>query len=287
MPTLMTESAAWGLIRAVPATDPGAERTRRVHSSANDSYWLHIDESGGWRASAPLSEAAKTLVDLYLPLQLDPNLVIGQIGQSLDGRIATEKGKSHYITGQADILRLHRLRALVDAVIVGAGTVAADDPRLTVRGVEGDNPVRVVLDPSARLSAEHAVFSDGAAPTLVVRAARLATPANTGENVIALPTVSSAAAPGAAPGFDPHAVVEALRSRGLRRLLIEGGGVTVSRFLQAGALTRLHVAVAPILIGSGRPAFTLPAITVLDEALRPPCRQFQLGDDVLFDFDLR
>ena len=69
-------------------------------------------------------DAARDLIDLYLPLQISPDLVIGQIGQSLDGRIATADGHSHYVTGPADIRRLHRLRALVDAVVVGAGTGA-------------------------------------------------------------------------------------------------------------------------------------------------------------------
>jgi riboflavin biosynthesis pyrimidine reductase len=82
-------------------------------------------------------------------------------------------------------------------------------------------------------------------------------------------------------------VIETLRARGLRRILVEGGGVTVSRFLQAGALTRLHVTVAPLLIGSGRHALSLPPIATLDQALRPPCRLFHLGNDVLFDLDLR
>jgi len=287
VPTLVTESSAWSLIRAVPAAGPSAQPSSRVHSSANDPVWLQIDDAGGWSASRPLCEAARALVDLYLPLQLDADLVIGQIGQSLDGRIATEQGHSHYITGKADILRVHRLRALVDAVVVGAGTIASDDPRLTVRGVDGANPVRVVLDPNARLSPEYAVFSDGAARTLVVRRASPDTPATTSDDVISLPTASADAPHGPPPGFDPLAVVDALRARGLRRLLIEGGGVTVSRFLQAGALTRLHVAVAPMLIGSGRPALTLPPIGSLDRALRPPCRTFHLGEDVLFDFDLR
>jgi len=235
-----------------------------------------------------LSDDARALVDLYLPLQLDPDLVIGQIGQSLDGRIATEQGQSHYITGPADILRLHRLRALVDAVVVGAGTVAADDPRLTVRGVEGSNPVRVVLDPDARLSPAHAVFTDGAAPTLVFHREQTASSPTARTEVVSLPAGplhdDGDASP---PGFHPRMVIEALRARGLKRLLIEGGGITVSRFLQAGALTRLHVAVAPILMGSGRPALTLPPIGTLDEALRPPCRHVSLGEDLLFDFDLR
>ena len=81
--------------------------------------------------------------------------------------------------------------------------------------------------------------------------------------------------------------MRALRARGFRRLLIEGGGATVSRFLQADALDRLHITVAPLLIGSGPPALTLDPIDSLSEALRPRCRRFRLGDDILFDLDLR
>ena len=94
-------------------------------------------------------------------------------------------------------------------------------------------------------------------------------------------------ADGGGGGFAPAMVLEALRARGLRRILVECGGVTVSRFLQAGELTRLHVTVAPMLIGSGRHALTLPPIASLDQALRPRCHLFHLGDDVLFDLALR
>jgi riboflavin biosynthesis pyrimidine reductase len=87
--------------------------------------------------------------------------------------------------------------------------------------------------------------------------------------------------------FDPRVVVQALRDLGYRRILVEGGGITISRFLQVGALDRLHVTVAPLLIGSGRPALTLHPILSLQQALRPPCRHFRLGDDILFDLDLR
>ena len=88
-------------------------------------------------------------------------------------------------------------------------------------------------------------------------------------------------------GFDLVALLERLRARGLRRILVEGGGVTVSRFLREGLLDRLHLTVAPLLIGSGRPSITLAAIASLDDALRPACRRFTLGEDVLFDLDLR
>ena len=70
-------------------------------------------------------------------------------------------------------------------------------------------------------------------------------------------------------------------------MLIEGGGLTISRFLEADCLDRMHSVVAPMLIGSGRPALTLPEIETLDGALRPACRHFCLGQDMLFDLDLR
>ena len=74
-------------------------------------------------------------------------VVIGQLGQSLDGRIATPTGASKYINGKEALAHLHRIRAKVDAVIVGVGTAIADDPQLTTRHVPGPSPVRVVIDP--------------------------------------------------------------------------------------------------------------------------------------------
>jgi len=213
------------------------------------------------------------------PIRLAEDLVIGQLGQSLDGRIATEGGASHYVTGPKDIERLHRLRALVDAVIVGTETVLHDDPRLTVRLIEGPNPVRVVLDPSGRLDAARRVFAEPGGETLVVRRVGADTGAGPHEE-LQVPWSEE-------NGFDLVALLDALRGRGLRRILVEGGGVTVSRFLQAGLLDRLHLTVAPLLIGSGRPSITLDPIGRLDQAIRPRWRRFPLGEDVLYDLDLR
>ena len=282
------ERAAWRLVRTVR---PGARTLVQVHDSKADVS-LQVYPSGAWDTPARLTEEARQVLDLFLPLQLQSDLVIAQAGQSLDGRIATASGHSHYVTGPQDVRRLHRLRALVDAVIVGAGTVDADDPRLTVREADGENPVRVVIDPGGRLDRSRRVFRDGAAPTVVIRRRRTQGPerrasereaparAPGGDTVIELPA-------GPSGSMEPRDVLAALRDRGHRRFLIEGGGVTVSRFLAAGAVDRLHVAVAPLLIGSGRPAFTLAPIATLEEAIRPACRVFRLGDDVLFDLDLR
>lgn len=250
------------------------------------------------------------MLDIFAPLRMRERLVVGQLGQSVDGRIATEEGHSHYINGPDDIRRLHRLRAVVQAVVVGAGTVASDDPRLTVRHVEGANPVRVVLDPSGRLDPLRTVFQDGAVETLWIRAADGASEplGARGTGAGPAPVGPGGAGAGWAPGdadevadhvevvpfpvsspshgFDPHALLELLAARGLHRVLVEGGGLTVSGFLQAGALHRLHLSVAPLILGSGRPALTLPPIATLDEALRPPVRHFRVGNDLLFDLDL-
>lgn len=224
---------------------------------------------------------------LFAPLEGAGAWVVGQLGQSLDGRIATVTGHSHYVNGPEDIRRLHRLRALADAVVVGAGTAASDDPRLTVREVDGPDPVRVVLDPRGRLPRGLRLFTDGAAPTRVIRSAG-STTAGSGSEAGYGPGVDVWRLDLDARGrLDPRAVVARLRAEGLRRILVEGGGVTVSGFLEADALDRLHLSVAPVLIGSGRPGITLPPIQTMDQAMRPPIRRFLLGSDLLFDLDLR
>ena len=280
---MITESTAWDLIRSVHPGHSAAPLPLRVHHDPSPGVWLQVLSTEVWETSEPVSPEARQLLDLFLPLQLQPNLTIGQTGQSLDGRIATETGHSHYVTGAADIRRLHRLRALVDAVVVGAGTVAADNPRLTVRQVEGDNPVRVVLDPDGRLDRSRHIFSDGATRTIEIRRATGSHPALVSDTVVRLPVDDRRQG----HEFDPRVILRTLRELGLRRILVEGGGLTVSRFVEAGVLDRFHVTVAPLLIGSGRPALTLEPIVSLSEALRPPCRHFCLGDDVLFDLDLR
>ena len=201
-------------------------------------------------------------------------IVIAQLGQSLDGRIATPTGASKYINGPIALDVLHHLRARVDAVVVGVGTVIADDPLLTVRRVPGQSPVRVIIDPNSRLPADAKCLCSDGARTYVIR--------NRGNcdlspcDVLEVPQIDG--------DMDPHAIIAALQTLGLQRILIEGGANTVSRFIAAGAVDRLYLLVAPMLIGSGKSGLDLPPIDQLTEALRPETRSYSLeGGDVLFD----
>lgn len=207
----------------------------------------------------------------------DGPLVVGQLGQSLDGRIATPTGESKYINGPGGLEHLHRLRALVDAVVVGASTAVADDPGLDVRFVEGPSPARVVIDPRGRVPAGLRLFrADGARRVVVVGAGcRPCLPAE-------VEVVPVRVGPSGMAAAD---VVAALARIGFGRLLIEGGAQTVSRFLQAGSLDRLHVIVAPFLIGAGPAGISMPTLHLAD-GLRPPAEVWRLGDDVLFDCDM-
>lgn len=272
---MLANEVIWQWLRTLT---PGA--VAGVHAVDADATEIAVDETGAWHTTVECPPETAQLLDLYLPLMAPERVVIGQLGQSLDGRIATHVGQSEYVTGKEDRTHLHRLRALVDAVVVGAGTVVADDPRLTVRAVSGANPARIVLDPHCRVTADRTLFRDGAAETLILHACETCAAADA-------PGVDHQPMIAGERGFRPHDVIETLHQRGFRRILVEGGGITVSRFVEAGVVDRLYVAVAPMLIGSGVPAVTLPAIDHLDDALRPGCRRFFLGADTLFELDLR
>ena len=242
------------------------------------SLWPRLLALAAGKAAKPatLTGAARSLWQLYAPIaegSAETSFVLGQIGQSLDGRIATATGHSHYINGPEAIDHLHRLRALVDAVVVGIGTVLADDPQLTVRRVAGPQPARVVIDPNGRMAQDARLLADDGVPVFVVQSGKRQLPARA--TSIALPTPDGR--------ISPRDIVAALAERGFKRLLIEGGAKTLSAFLAAGALDRLHLCIAPLVIGAGPIGLDLPPIDRLDDALRPEVTIHRLGTDVLFD----
>jgi diaminohydroxyphosphoribosylaminopyrimidine deaminase/5-amino-6-(5-phosphoribosylamino)uracil reductase len=248
---------------------------------ATEDTWL-VAHADGYGVSSAAPAAVRPFLDLYAPLlsaRAAGTFTLAHLGQSLDGHIATASGDSYYVTGPDNVRHLHRLRALCSAVVVGAGTVARDDPQLTVRRVAGPSPVRVVLDPAARLDARRRVFTDGAARTLVVHAAGLAAPAPGLAEVLEVPADGG--------GLQLDVLLARLHEQGLATVFVEGGGATVSRFLEVGLLDRLQIAIAPLVTGRGRPGLTLPARERIAECLRPAHRVFTMGGDVLFDCDLR
>ncbi len=205
-------------------------------------------------------------------------VVIGQLGQSLDGRIATPTGQSKYINGTEALRHLHRLRARVDAVLIGVGTAIADDPRLTTRHVPGPNPIRVVIDPQGRMSDGLAMLGDGAGPVLAITCP--GAPAPQGVERIALEPDRMGILP-------PKQIIRALAQRGVASLLVEGGAETLARFLDAGAIDELHLMVAPIVLGSGKTGLNLAPIESLDEAMRPEVQTMRFRDgDLLCVCDL-
>ncbi len=244
---------------------------------------LYPDPPGGdpwFRSPVQLAPEVEEMLTLFLPLCMgvdSADLVLGHVGQSLDGQIATASGASCFITGEQDVLHTHRLRALCDAVLIGRATVAFDDPRLTTRLVAGRSPTRVVIDPGLHAAGDRKVFRDGVAATLLLCARGV------GQGRRRLGQAEIVEIPAAGSILPPQRILRELRRLGLRRIFVEGGGVTVSHFLRAGLLRRLHLAISPVFLGQGRPGVALPAIAGLEGALRPRVRRFSLGDDILFD----
>lgn len=225
------------------------------------------------------SPGERAALALYGPLarrDLGP-VTVAQIGQSLDGRVATRTGDARDVSGPDGLAHLHRIRALVDGVVIGVGTALHDTPRLTVRLCPGQNPARIIIDPKGRLPDDAPVLADDGARRLVVQAVDRARPA--GVTAITLASREGQ--------LDPADILAALHAEGITSTLIEGGSITIARFLEAGLLTRLQVAVAPLLIGGGPQGLTLPSPSdKLSEAIRPDMRVFSLGSDVVFDCGL-
>jgi riboflavin-specific deaminase-like protein len=237
---------------------------------------LAVREGSACSCCGDWSASEKEALSLYGPIarrDLKPTTV-GQVGQSLDGRIATSNGDVGEVSGPDGLVHLHRMRALVDGVVIGVKTALHDSPRLTVRLCEGVNPARIVIDPRARLPNDSPVLRADGARRIVIQAVDAVRPE--GVEVVKLNAVAGHIA--------PEGIVQALRELGLTNLMVEGGSFTLAKFLQAGLLDRLQIAVAPVLIGTG-PA----GLTLLDEsdrmsdAIRPQTTAFMLGSEVIFD----
>jgi 3,4-dihydroxy 2-butanone 4-phosphate synthase/GTP cyclohydrolase II len=267
--------------RAENAFYLATKRNRMGHDSASilPDVWTELLQGRVPARAAAGAEAV--LLERYGSLvAAGPTITIAQLAQSVDGFIASRTGDANYVSGTEDREHLHRLRALVDAVVVGAQTVVADDPQLTTRTVPGPSPVRVIIDPHGRIPRHARVLTDGQVKTLWCVATGFEPPPVLAAHV---EPVTLELEEGR---FQPEALLEMLRARRLGRVLVEGGGRTVSDFLAAGVLDRLYLTIAPILVGDGVPGVRFAGADLLADAVTASVQRFSLGRDIctIFDF---
>lgn len=220
----------------------------------NDETWNRIiDANETEDVSSPLADAFHALT---LARSTGAARVVAQLGLSLDGRIATDTGDSRYINDSEALTHLHRLRALVDVVLVGAGTARMDNPRLNVRMCKGRSPARAVIDPNGTVGPSAKVWANDGARCLVFGGS-----SELPAHVERLPVPRGEVA--------TSDVIATLAERGLRRVLVEGGADTLTRFLEQQTVDELHLLYGRVIIGSGPVGINLPPIPRLSDAPRP------------------
>ena len=246
-------------------------------TKVTDETWkyLRLIRDGGTDPSRIPAGVDAASLTLYRPIATRTGpFVVAQVGQSLDGRIATPAGDAQDVSGCDGIAHLHRCRALVDAVIVGVGTVVADNPSLSVRAVPGLSPARIVIDCNGRIPSDAKMLHDSGAPIFIIQADDVP-PLVSRHEVVQLPRRGA--------GLHPQDILEALAKRGLSTILVEGGARTIARFIDADLVDRLHVSVSPIIIGSGPMGINLAPVDRLTEARRPAVAVYNIGTDIVFD----
>lgn len=207
-----------------------------------------------------------------------------KLAQSLDGRIATVSGDSQWISSPSSLRLAHQLRREHDAIMVGIGTVLADDPRLTVRLVKGRDPLRIVVDSRLRLPAEARVLAEGAprhtlvATTEMADRKRASEIQQLGAEVLTLPLAANESL------VDLRALLQKVEGRGIKSVLVEGGSGLVTSLFAERLVDRLVVVIAPKIIGKGTEAIGDLRITRLRDAITfSEFKTRRLGPDIVFD----
>lgn len=196
---------------------------------------------------------------------------------SLDGNIATAGGDSQWISGAEARSHGHALRAEHDAILVGIGTVLADNPRLTCRVEGGADPVPVVLDSNLRIPRDSRLFESSKRPVIVC--AQDAPERDIEADVIRVPRAGA--------GIDVTAAAQALGEKGLHRILVEGGGRVHRSLLDADLVDNLYVYVSAVIVPGGTRWVGGEPISSLSEALRlPKPTILALGPDVVLHYAL-
>jgi diaminohydroxyphosphoribosylaminopyrimidine deaminase / 5-amino-6-(5-phosphoribosylamino)uracil reductase len=203
---------------------------------------------------------------------------------SLDGRIATKTGDSQWISSSDSLQFAHQLRTEHDAIMVGIGTVLADNPRLNVRLVEGRDPLRVIVDGRLQIPTDANVLIEEAAKNTLIATTdaadegRLAEIKNLGAEVLRLPAEPDSRR------VSLQALLTELHQRSIQSILVEGGAGIITALLSARLVNRMVIAIAPKIIGQGIEAIGDLGITKLSNALTfASFKTEHLGPDIIFD----
>ena len=220
-----------------------------------------------------IEKKIKEIGQILLPiLMLKKKFYIGQIGQSLDGKIALLNGNSHYINDKNSISYLHSLRSICDAVVVGVNTIRKDDPLLTTRAIKGPNPQRIIIDPSLKLTNKYKVFKDGM-PNIIFTHSKLNKKFNNTQ-IYKLPERNFT-----------NLIYENINRLGYKFVLVEGGSKTISKFLENGLLNIMQFIIAPTIIGSGINSINIEPITNLKNVIRTKNNIFKFGKEIIVSLE--
>jgi len=211
--------------------------------------------------------------EIIIPLLLKNNCnFIGQIGQSLDGKIALNNGNSHYINEKESITYLHCLRSISDGVLVGVNTIIKDDPFLTTRKIKGLNPIRLIIDPSLKLTKKYNIFKDNNKNIIFTNSSKEKKLNNS--TIIKFPKKNFTLS-----------VYKYLRKTSLKTILIEGGPTTLSHFIEHKFLNYMQFIISPTVIGSGIDSMKLKPISNLKNAIRTKNTINKLGKEIIVTLD--
>lgn len=220
-----------------------------------------------------IEKKIKEIGQILLPiLMLKKKFYIGQIGQSLDGKIALLNGNSHYINDKNSISYLHSLRSICDAVVVGVNTIRKDDPLLTTRTIKGPNPQRIIIDPSLKLTNKYQVFKDGM-PNIIFTHSKLNKKFNNTQ-IYKLPERNFT-----------NLIYQNINRLGYKLVLVEGGSKTISKFLENKLLNIMQFIIAPTIIGSGINSINIEPITNLKNVIRTKNNIFKFGKEIIVSLE--
>ena len=243
-----------------------------VLSQHTKTNHIFIDKNGvnfNCKIEKQINEIAQILLPI---LMMKKKFYIGQIGQSLDGKIALLNGNSHYINDKNSISYLHSLRSICDAVVVGVNTIKKDNPLLTTRAIKGSNPQRIIIDPSLKLTNKYQIFKDGLS-NIIFTHSNIKKNLNN-KKILKLPERNFT-----------NLIYQHINNLGFKFVLVEGGSKTISKFLENKLLDIMQFIIAPTIIGSGINSINIKPITNLKNVIRTKNKIYKFGEEMIVSLE--